>query len=81
MPEIGPISYDRKNLLGEGGFGFVFRGTFRDGESGEESTVAVKQIQHGNVNTDEREVDALKKLRDHPNVIRLYGTEKDEHFQ
>lgn len=74
------ITYDRGNILGKGGFAFVFGGTFRC-ENGERIEVAVKRLQHGDVNANEREVNALQQLKDHPNIIRMYGTQKDLDFR
>lgn len=83
MTEIGSIAYS-DNELGGGTYGIVYGGTFRDDENGDRIKVAVKRIQRVHVNTDldtdDREVNALKKLTDHPNVIRFYGAEKNKDF-
>lgn len=75
------IVYDRNDILGEGTFGYVFSGTFCCENRESPPAVAVKLIQHKYVNTDEREIKALEKLRGHPNIIRLYGVEKDDDYQ
>lgn len=77
--EIGPIAYCDRELIGSGGFGWVYRGTFR-GEKGNPLPVAVKRIFNGHLNGEVREVNALKELKDHPNIIYLHGTENDENF-
>lgn len=80
MIEIGRIAYNVNGILGQGGFAYVYSGTLR-GENGERIGVAVKRILNGNVNTDKREVEALKKLKGHPNIVDLFGAEKDENFK
>lgn len=74
------IQYDPKDLLGQGGFGFVFRGTFRKADEDTPIPVAVKRIQFvaGYVSPiDGREEEALMKLN-HVNVVRLFHVENQE---
>ncbi len=66
------IQFNSKDILGEGGFGSVFRGTF-DGRE-----VAVKRVVMTKVNDNEENV--LKQL-DHPNVIKFFHSESDENFK
>jgi serine/threonine-protein kinase/endoribonuclease IRE1 len=64
--------FDLKNKLGEGRYGIVCKGSW-DGK-----TVAIKRIQlHHCCNQEE---EAMKKL-DHPNVIKIFHAESDEHFR
>lgn len=60
-----------KNLLGKGGFGFVYRGQLPDG-----TLVAVKRLKDGNVAGGEAqfqtEVEMIS-LALHRNLLRLYG--------
>ena len=67
------LTFDRKNMLGSGGFGHVLLGTF----NGEE--VAVKRIEQHKRCLD-REEKALKILN-HPNVMKLLGTEDTEDYR
>ncbi|XP_045028594.1 serine/threonine-protein kinase/endoribonuclease ire-1-like [Daphnia magna] len=65
------IKIDRNALLGEGGFGTVFKGEFGGRK------VAVKRVELHLV--DKREEDAMLKL-EHPNIVKLLHCEKDEDF-
>jgi len=73
MTEVRKITYDRTRLLGKGGYGAVFVGTFNGKE------VAVKRIEHHN-RCDDKEEKALR-MFDHPNVIKLFETEDNEDFR
>ncbi|AQL03066.1 Protein NSP-INTERACTING KINASE 1 [Zea mays] len=63
--------FSGKNLLGKGGFGFVYRGQLPDG-----TLVAVKRLKDGNVAGGEAqfqtEVEMIS-LALHRNLLRLYG--------
>ena len=67
---------DRKVRLGVGGYGSVFRGTYRGNE------VAVKRVEliKDDDNASDREANILKQL-DHPNTVKLYHFETDENFK
>ncbi|KAK4011260.1 hypothetical protein OUZ56_020373 [Daphnia magna] len=65
------IQIDRNALLGEGGFGTVFKGEFGGRK------VAVKRVELHHV--DKREEEAMLKL-EHPNIVKLLHCEKDEDF-
>lgn len=80
MIEIDQIAYNRNDLIGKGGFASVYGGTFRGG-NGERIEVAVKRLIQGNLNTDEREKNALERLKGHPNIVYLFGTEEDNDFR
>jgi len=67
------ILFDRKNILGSGGFGHVLLGTF-NGEA-----VAVKRIEQHKRCLD-REEKALNML-DHPNVMKLLGIMDTEDYR
>nr|ACN30679.1 unknown [Zea mays] len=64
-------NFSGKNLLGKGGFGFVYRGQLPDG-----TLVAVKRLKDGNVAGGEAqfqtEVEMIS-LALHRNLLRLYG--------
>jgi serine/threonine protein kinase len=68
------ISIDREKILGKGGYGIVYEGTWRD------IKVAVKRIQIENVENNKGGEEALRKL-DHPNVVKLYHVESDDDFK
>ncbi|KZS20800.1 Uncharacterized protein APZ42_012508 [Daphnia magna] len=65
------IWFDRGAVLGQGGYGTVFKGKFGGRD------VAVKRIQLHHV--DQREEDAMLKL-DHPNIVKLFHCESDDNF-
>jgi hypothetical protein len=69
------IKFDREALLGVGGYGSVFPGTFQGNK------VAVKRvlIPIGASATDNEE-DALKQL-EHPNIIKCLHCETDATFK
>ncbi|KAJ9163436.1 hypothetical protein P3X46_023104 [Hevea brasiliensis] len=64
-------NFSRKNLIGEGGFGNVYKGYLQDG-----TVVAVKRLKDGNAIAGEiqfqREVEMIS-LAVHRNLLRLYG--------
>ncbi|PWY97167.1 hypothetical protein BCV70DRAFT_71012 [Testicularia cyperi] len=72
--------YQLGDCLGRGAFGSVYRGlNWTTGE-----TVAVKQIQLGNIPKSElgeimSEIDLLKNLK-HPNIVKYKGSEKTRDF-
>lgn len=80
MKEIGSIAYDRGDILGQGGFAYVYSGTLL-GNNGERIKVAVKRLQLGDLNTNKREVCAMEKLKGHPNIVDFFGAEEDDDFQ
>ncbi|KAK4014944.1 hypothetical protein OUZ56_027456 [Daphnia magna] len=65
------ILFNRDAVLGQGGFGVVFKGKFGGRE------VAVKRVDL--LKVDKREEEALLKL-DHPNIVKLFHCEKDNDF-
>lgn len=64
-------NFSSKNILGKGGFGYVYRGQFPDG-----TLVAVKRLKDGNAAGGEAqfqtEVEMIS-LALHRNLLRLYG--------
>lgn len=65
----------KEDILGSGGYGVVFAGTYNC------VPVAIKRIQITDDLTDLlREEDALQKLN-HPNVIKLYFITTDDDFK
>ncbi|CDW98725.1 hypothetical protein [Sporisorium scitamineum] len=73
-------NYQLGDCLGRGAFGSVYRGlNYMNGE-----TVAVKQIQLGNIPKPElgeimSEIDLLKNLH-HPNIVKYKGSEKTKDY-
>ncbi len=72
------MQIDRGNVIGSGGFGQVFAGTFK-GEK-----VAIKRVQlmdsrHGKENDLERSVKIWQNLN-HPNIVHLKHFEKNNDF-
>ncbi|XP_057373621.1 death-associated protein kinase 1-like [Daphnia carinata] len=73
---VDGIQFDRKYRLGTGGYGSVFRGTYK-GQS-----VAVKRIdiRPERVQIVDRELKILLQLDDHPNVVKLFYFTRDKDF-
>ena len=72
------FSFDRKKILGRGGFATVFEGVLND------QRVAVKRIsltdQEPTRNGEESPEEVLQRL-DHLNVIKLFHVHSDEDFK
>ncbi|KZS09260.1 Uncharacterized protein APZ42_026555 [Daphnia magna] len=66
-------SYDGSAPLGQGGYGSVFLGEF------EGRKAAVKRVEVFRIGNDNEEK-ALKQL-DHPNIVKLFYSEKDNNFK
>ena len=67
---VGLIKYEKKKLLGQGGFGQVYLGEYNG------TNVAVKRVLVTSAESYLNEEEALKKL-DHPNVIKLLYSDSD----
>lgn len=77
VKKIGKIEYDETpaNKLGEGGFGLVFKGSYRCSKHGN-LIVAVKIVKVDYLSQKTME-DELLKLN-HDNIVRLFHTEDDD---
>ncbi len=80
------LDYDRKDKLGQGGFGTVFKGKLRNNQNGIEVGVAIKRIEKARLDNNETEFKSvsreltLKKLT-HRNVVKLLlFDDQDEDF-
>lgn len=68
------ISFDRRDILGHGGYGVVFKGNIDRAE------VAIKRIELARLTpTTFREMNHQREM-DHPNIVKLLHVEKDENF-
>ena len=66
------------DLLGRGAHAFVFRGTFGP----DRKPVAVKRIQLAQLKNDseQKEVELMKKVMQHPNILHFIHTETIQSF-
>jgi serine/threonine protein kinase len=72
---FGELQFDRRNVLGQGGYGIVYAGTF------EGKKVAVRRIQLMDSNpTNNREV-LNQQLLNHPNIMQFIHFEKDDDYE
>ena len=74
--KFGPLQFVRENIIGMGGYGTVFAGTFNG------QRVAVKRVQHLD-DVKNREQENNKKLSrlNHPNIVQFKHYEEDETFR
>ncbi len=78
IEEIGKLSFDREQIIGEGGFGKVYEGLFEDVKR-----VAVKRFQKsGKVDgpSIKLEAELMLKANEHPNILRYFCYEVDDDF-
>ena len=76
MEQERKLHYDRRDILGDGGFGVVFKGNF-DGVD-----VAIKRIELARLRSTtftDREIKYQREMN-HPNVVKLLHVEEDENF-
>ncbi len=77
VKRIGCLSYNRKDRLGTGSFGSVFKGKYQEPRK-PDIDVAIKRIESLDVNEIEKIV--MEKLEPHSNVLQYYCTEEDGDF-
>jgi len=73
--------FTRKDILGKGAYGVVFKGILVDNDGVKVKDVAIKRFEIAREETDvssSREI-MLKRLN-HPNVVQLYVEEEDANF-
>ena len=80
VKKIGRLSFNRKDLIGEGSYGKIFKGKFKESEGNPEIEVAIKRIETIDAKKIEIEIDILEKIEAHPNILRYYCTEEDDDF-
>ncbi len=80
---VGKLTYETNtnSILGRGSFGTVFPG-FLEIKGSSHQPVAVKRILNSELEAPfiQREVELMKKVSDHPNILRYICTEKDVDF-
>ena len=71
--QIGSVSFNREDVLGNGSFAIVFRGKYEGSID-----VAIKRIVKFEVNKFER--DFMPTIENHPNIIHFFCVEEDVDF-
>ncbi|ELP87397.1 myosin light chain kinase, putative [Entamoeba invadens IP1] len=71
--------YTKENEIGQGAFSVVYKGIRKE----DGLVVAIKQVNKTSQSTDQlkllrREIDVMKKLSNHPNVVKLYDVFEDD---
>ena len=79
--KVRNLTYETSSILGRGSFGTVFSG-FLEIKGSHNQSVAVKCVLNSDLEAPfiQREVDLMKKVSDHPNILRYICTEKDVDF-
>jgi len=78
VKRIGRLSYDRNDLIGNGSFGKVYKGKFKESEEKSEIDVAIKRIEDVDVKAIEKVI--MENIEPHPNVLHCYCIEEDDDF-
>lgn len=80
------VTFYREDVIGNGGYGCVYRGLLKPTESpvGDDIPVAIKRIQTGSIENDfanvQREVELLLKVKEVPNIVHLFTYEMTTDF-
>jgi len=72
------LKYNKKKILGKGGFATVFEGLFEGSKP-----VAIKRFQTSDVENESsilKEAELMLKANDHPNILRYYCMEMTDDF-
>ena len=77
---IGKLVYYKKDILGQGGFGFVFKGKLVHSKGDNEVDVAIKRLQTATLSKTFRERELKQKELNHQNVVKLYHVEENNDF-
>lgn len=77
---IGKLVYCKEDILGQGGFGFVFKGKLVLPEGDDEVDVAIKRLQTATLSKTFRERELKQKELNHQNVVKLYHVEENNDF-
>ena len=75
----GRISFKRKDFIGKGSYGQVYRGTFVATGSDDVIDVAVKRILKTTAESNFEQI-IMEHIDDHPNVLHYYCVETDLDF-
>ena len=73
MQQIGKLRFSRKDVIGTGRFGTVYKGEYEDVGP----NVAVKRVLK--LNESQFEVDILSRVK-HANILKYYGQEENDDF-
>ena len=74
LTEFDAFYFNESDILANGSYGFVFKGTFHDGRK-----VAVKRIQQAEANVVTKEYTILS-TASHPNIVKNLGVQLDKYF-
>ncbi|KAL7715738.1 Protein kinase [Entamoeba marina] len=71
--------YTKHDEIGQGAFSIVYKGTKKENNQ----SVAIKEVSKTSQNVDQlkllrREIDVMRKLSNHPNVVKLFDVFEDE---
>ena len=77
---IGKLVYCNEDILGQGGFGFVFKGKLIHYKGDNEVDVAIKRLQKANLSRTFKERELKQKELDHQNVVKLFHVEENDDF-
>lgn len=85
MTNQSKITIDRKDILGRGGYGAIFKGSLsvnnKDGVEGTEIIdVAVKRLEIDTLEMNMKERELKQMELNHPNVVKLLHYEEDYNF-
>lgn len=86
MTRVGNLSYDKKQIIGRGTFGNVYKGCYHVIDnisgSGVPSELAVKRIDSSCIKEDVflREVNLMITAKGHPNILHCICTERNDDF-
>lgn len=74
------FTFDRSAILGRGGFGAVYKGTWGK-ENSVKIEVAVKRVVLNQIKENGQQEENILKSFNHPNIINLFDVLNDEDFR